>query len=327
VSESDRDRVSWQQWIRGILGPVSDDVLAPLIDRIDDILREESSTDPFQRDPGLIESLLPLMEAVRIYFASEVRGFGKLPEGEPLLIVGNHSGGMMTFDPIHMMLEWAHARGVDAPIYGLTYDLLFAVPGVGTLLRKFGCLPASHDNAQRALAKGASVVVFPGGDYEVFRPWADRNKIQFGGRMGFIELALTTGTRVVPMTIHGAHESTVVLTRGHRIAKQLGLDRLRVKVFPILFTFPFGIVPAFIPAPPIPSKVTVKLAEPMDWDHLGPEDAEDPEVLQRCYDELTSRMQRDLDELAAEVPNPIATRLNEMRPSRIAKRALDRLAS
>ena len=43
------------------------------------------------------------------------------------------------------------------------------------------------------------VVVFPGGDYEVFRPWTERNQIEFGGRKGFIVLALSAGVPVVPI--------------------------------------------------------------------------------------------------------------------------------
>ena len=42
--------------------------------------------------------------------------------------------------------------------------------------------------------------------------------------MGFIELAISAGVPVVPMTIHGAHETTFVLTRGHRIARELGVS-------------------------------------------------------------------------------------------------------
>lgn len=71
--------------------------------------------------------------------------------------------------------------------------------------------------------------MFPGGDFEVFRPWSERNEIEFGDHKGFVQLALATGIRVVPMTIHGAHQSTIVITRGRRIARATGLNRLHVK--------------------------------------------------------------------------------------------------
>jgi 1-acyl-sn-glycerol-3-phosphate acyltransferase len=260
---------------------------------------------------------LPLLKLVNGYMGTELRGWENMPKGEPLLIVGNHSGGALTMDPIPLITRWIEAWGTETPLYALAYDLLFSMPGIGPLLPRVGCVPASHHNAGRALEKGASVIVFPGGDYEVFRPWRERNQIQFGGRMGFIELALNMGVRVVPMTIHGAHESTFVMTRGHQIAKSIGLDRLKVKVCPITWSIPFGPVPAVVPSLPLPTKVTVQLGRPLDWSHFSAEQADNPEVLQHCYDEITGVMQGTLDDLARERPYPALTRLGELRPDRL----------
>ncbi|MBW2231175.1 MAG: acyltransferase family protein [Deltaproteobacteria bacterium] len=294
-------------------GDASHELLEPVIDRVGDTVSPENDWDDFQRDPDFVAASLPLLRALDGYFGTELRGWENIPEGEPVLFVGNHSGGMMTLDPVSLMLRWIEERGAAAPIYGLTYDLLFA-PGIGSLLRRLGCLPASQANARRALDKGASLIVFPGGDYEVFRPWTERNQIQFGGRMGFVELALRAGVRIVPMTIHGAHESTVVLTRGRRFARRIGLDRLRVKVFPFIWNFPLGVTPAFIPSIPLPAKRTVSLAEPIDWRHIDPEDADDPEILQACYDEVTGVMQESLDEMARERPYPLLSRAADWLP-------------
>ncbi len=299
-------------------------LLGRLVDQLDSARIRAIDEDPFQRDPEFIANFWPFLKLSSLAMGCEVRGFENLPKDEPVLIVGNHSGGMMTLDPIPLITRWIEARGCEAPISTLTYDLLFEFPLVGSMLRRFGCLPASHDNARRALDKGASVIVFPGGDYEVFRPWSERNKICLGGRSGFIELALAAGVRVVPMTIHGAHETTWVLTRGHRLSKALGLHRLRVKVFPVLWNIPFGPAPAFIPSLPIPSKMTVELGEPIDWTHHGPDAADDPEIVDACYEEIVERMQQTLSRLAEENPHPVLSRLNSLRPSRIISRAMGR---
>jgi hypothetical protein len=129
------------------------------------------------------------------------------------------------------------------------------------------------------------------------------------------------------MTIHGAHETTFVLTRGGDFARWAGLDRLRIKVFPFVWNVPFGPAPAFLPSLPIPTKVTVQLGAPLDWTRHEPGNAEDPEVLQACYDEITEVMQRDMDRMAESNPYPILTRLNELRPSKIAGRWISRLGS
>jgi 1-acyl-sn-glycerol-3-phosphate acyltransferase len=301
------------------------EALQPLVDAIERSIAEHKGEEPFQRDPELVGSVWPLLKTLGAYFDAEVRGFERVPHGEPFLIVANHSGGVMQIDAIPFVMKWLEHRGSDAELYSLAYDLLFTYPVIGPLLRRFGTLPASHENARMALDKGAPVLVFPGGDYEVFRPWRERNQIEFGGRTGFIELAISAGVRVVPMTIHGAHESTMVLTRGHGIAKLAGIDRLNIKVFPVIWNIPFGLTPAFVPSFPLPAKVTVEMGEPLDWSRFAPEQADDPQTVQACYDEITGVMQRSLDALSEEHPYPVLTRLNALRPSRVLSRLANAL--
>jgi 1-acyl-sn-glycerol-3-phosphate acyltransferase len=300
-----------KQWLESGLESIE-----PFVSKIDSSLEESFREDPFQFDPESVASALSGLWAINSYFGAELRGWENVPSSEPVLFVGNHSGGLITIDAVPLMLRWYESRGCEKPLYGLAHNILFAIPDVGPRLRRCGCLPASHENAERALDKGESVIVFPGGDYEVFRPWAERNEIHFGGRMGFVELAIRKGIRVIPMTIHGAHESTFVLTRGHRLAMRAGLDRLKVKVFPITWSIPFGLVPAFIPSIPLPSKLTVELGEPLDWSVHSPDQADDPEIVSRCYEEITRRMQESMDRMASEHPNPILTRLGELGPGR-----------
>ncbi len=312
----------WRRWITHEASEAGRELFAPIVERLESGAAEGLESDPLRRDPELIAALWPLFQASAAYMGSEVRGFENLPRDEPVLIVGNHSGGAFTADPIPLMAKWIERRGVEAPLYALSYQLFFSNASMGDFMGRMGCMPASHDNAGRALEKGASVIVFPGGDYEVFRPWRERNRIDFGGRMGFIELAINAGVQVVPMTIHGAHETTWVLTRGHHVARELGLDKLRIKVFPLVWNLPFGVTPAFVPSLPIPSKVTVQLGRPIDWTHLRDEAEDDPAVLECCYAELTGTMQRTLDALAKERPYPVLSRINDLRPSRIASRLI-----
>ena len=46
----------------------------------------------------------------------------------------------------------------------------------------------------------------------------------------------------------------------------------------------------------------------MDWSRFGPDDADDPAVLEQCYEEITSLMQATLDGLAIENPRPLLSR-------------------
>ena len=294
--------------------------MQPLVDAVDHAVVDAVRRNPFPRDPRVVREYLPLLKAWCLYFGAEIRGWENLPAEGPYLVVGNHSGGAETNDAAFFLAKWIEDKGPEPPVYALAYDLLFAYPVLGRTLPKLGFLPASRENARKALSQGAVVLDFPGGDYEVFRPWTHRNRIEFGGRTGFVELALELGVPVVPMTIHGAHQSTFVLTRGGWLARRLGLQRLRIKVFPLVWNIPFGPTPAYVPSLQLPAKVTVQIGEPLDWSRHGPQAACDARVVRRCYRQITRAMQRSLDELAREHPHPVLTRLNELRPLNVLRR-------
>ena len=66
----------------------------------------------------------------------------------------------------------------------------------------------------RRCGLGGVVIVFPGGDYDVYRPTMSRNKIDFGGRTGYVRAALNAGVPIVPSVSIGGQEGQVYLTRG-----------------------------------------------------------------------------------------------------------------
>jgi len=257
------------------------------------------------RDPDFIRSSLPAIARYTSYFTPEVRGLDRLPAAGPVLLVGNHS--CLYYMPEVWTCGQAvlSRRGIDAPAYLLAYDFLFAVPGVGSFLRRLGALPASNGQAESALARGACVVVYPGGDLEACRPWAQRNKIDFAGRKGFVRLALRSGVPVVPVVAHGGHHAVMVLARGDRVARAAGLHALRINVFPFLAGFPFGIMSVLTPPLPMPAHLTLEFLPALDWTAHGPGAADDARVVSACYAEITGQLQAALDRLSAECPHPL----------------------
>jgi 1-acyl-sn-glycerol-3-phosphate acyltransferase len=259
------------------------------------------------RDPEFLQSIRPLLERYVSWFRPEVRGFERLPERGPFLVVGNHSGGQMPPDIPVLLTAWWRERGEAEPIYALFHSFFLGLPGVGPIMAKAGAIEAGPAAAEAVLRGGAILVDYPGGDHEVFRTWHNRNRIEFGGRLGFVRLALRTQVPVVPAVSVGAHETLVVLTRGERLARLLRLDQLfRVKVMPLVLGPPFGVVPGGIPTFPLPAKITVELLAPIDWSaRYGPEAGSDDEVVRICFDEITGVMQTALNRLAAERRFPI----------------------
>ena len=276
-----------------------------------------------QRDPEFIRRQLPAIARYTSYFTPEVRGLDRLPSDGPALVVGNHS--CLFYMPEAWICGQAvlARRGIDAPAYLLTYDLLLALPGVGPMLRRLGAIPASAGDAERALAGDGCVVVYPGGDLEACRPWTQRNRIDFGGRKGFVRLALRTGVPVVPVVAHGGQHAVVVLTRGDRLARAAGLHSIRIKVFPFLAGPPFGVMSILTPPPPMPAQLTVEFLPVLDWTRYGPEAADDEAIVAGCYDDITGRMQGALDRLAAERPYPLLNGCSQL-TTRVAAGAMRR---
>ncbi len=264
--------------------------------------KEVERSQQLTRDRQFIEDLLPWLERFAGYFDAEVRGLENLPAQGPLMLVGNHSGGALAPDVAALLLAWYQQRGLDELLVGLAFDAAFGLPVLGSILRRLGLLPASQQNARRVLREGASLLVYPGGAHEVFRPWAERNRVDFAGHRGFVRLALREQVPVLPVAGHGAHETLVVLSRGESLSRWLGLDaRLRIKVCPLV-----------LPLPPLPARITVEIAQPLDWSCHGPEAADDPEVVEHCYQQMVAQLQAQLDMLVDERPRPLLGRFAEL---------------
>ena len=219
-----------------------------------------------ERDPDYIRDQLPgLWLLASVYFRAQVRHLERIPATGPVLLVGNHSGGNMTPDTLVFTLAFSAYFGVERRFHQLAHNLVLLAPGLG-VLRKFGTIAASPENAHQVLSSGAVLLVYPGGDIEVHRPSSDRFKVDFGGRKGFLQLALDENVPLVPVVSVGGQETALFLSRGEWLAKFLGLDRLaRLKVLPISLALPWGVnVGDFLGHIPLPAKITVDVLEPID---------------------------------------------------------------
>ena len=266
-------------------------------------LAKRLQADLDDRDPDYIRENLPLSWLMAsIWYRAEVRNLANVPEKGPVLLVGNHTGGNMSPETIFFTLAFSTYFGVERRFHQLAHNLVLASP-LGPFLRKFGTIAASHDNALKALDAGAAVLVFPGGDWEVHRPSWQSSKIDFGGRRGFIRLALEKDVPIVPVVTIGGQETALWLDRGAWLAKLLRLDRTaRLKVLPILIAPPWGLtIGDFLPRIPLPAKMT---SEVLPAINLRERFGDDPDV-DEVYEHVTSLMQSTLDGLAAERRYPL----------------------
>jgi len=192
--------------------------------------------------------------------------------------------------------------GPDRRFHQLAHSLAARHPLMG-LIRHWGTVEANHDNARRAFKKGAPVLVYPGGDYETYRPTTHSDQIEFAGRKGWVKLALSEGVPIVPVVSIGGQETAWFVTRGETAARLTGLSKLaRIKVLPVQVAPPFGITVLDLPGRlPLPAKITIQVMEPVDLrERFGPKP--DPEDV---YEELTDEMQETLDDLSEERTLPL----------------------
>jgi 1-acyl-sn-glycerol-3-phosphate acyltransferase len=266
---------------------------------------EGQPVDPFYaRDEDYIRATLPALRTMsQVYFRAEVSGLEHIPAEGPVLLVGNHSGGIMIADSFVFGQAFYDHFGPERRFHQLAHDMVFKVPGLRALVQRYGTVPASPDNMRRALERDAALLVYPGGDEETFRPSWQTSNIDFAGRSGFIRLALEHDVPVVPVVALGGQETGLFLGRGRRIARALSLNRLtRVKVVPPVLGPPLGLTVLDFPLRvPLPAKIRIRVMPPIDLrDELGRE----PDV-DEGYRLVTSRMQRTLTRLDNQRPIPV----------------------
>jgi 1-acyl-sn-glycerol-3-phosphate acyltransferase len=263
--------------------------------------RPGADADPLDlRDPDYIRRTLPWLRAMAdVYFRSDVRGLERIPAEGPVLLVGNHSGGTLIADTFVFGQAFYDHFGADRVFHQLAHDLVFKVPGIRAMLTPYGTVPASPANMRRALARGAALLVYPGGDHETYRASWHSAEIDFAHRTGFVRLALELGVRIVPVVSIGGQETALFLGQGERIARLLHLHRLlRVDVAPVQIAPPLGVTFFDLPGRvPLPAKITIQVLPPIDLAaETDPEDA---------YALVTERMQDALDALAEERRFPV----------------------
>jgi 1-acyl-sn-glycerol-3-phosphate acyltransferase len=150
------------------------------------------------------------------------------------------------------------------------------------------------------------VLVFPGGDFDVYRPSRQENVINFGGRTGYVTTAIEAGVPIVPAVSIGGQEGQFYLTRGRRLSRLLGLTKFeqkhfRTDILPVTFGLPFGLSVILPVNVPLPTKIVTEVLPPID---IAAQFGDDPDV-EEVDAHVRSVMQEALDKLAAKRHFPV----------------------
>jgi hypothetical protein len=166
--------------------------------------------------------LLRLGEALRRYHRHGVRGFSHLNKalaaGRPVLLLGNHS--LDVVDPLLFQLAVHRETGRRLRFVGHEM-LFFRLPGLRALSQHLGIIPSrDFALARRTLRHDRLLMLYPGaGGEAALRSYRrEPYRLKWGGRLGFVELALRERATLLFVAAIGIDEmyyqTDVALPRG-----------------------------------------------------------------------------------------------------------------
>ncbi|MGH1563779.1 lysophospholipid acyltransferase family protein [Mumia sp. DW29H23] len=250
--------------------------------------------DEFGLDPQLhaigMAALRPLAEK---WFRIEVRGAEHIPSDGGALVVANHSGTIPVDAAMTTLIVNDHA-GRALRLLGA--DLVFELPFIGELARKMGATLACNEDAERLLAEGHIVGVWPEGFKGIGKPYSERYKLQRFGRGGFVSAAMRAGVPIVPVSIVGAEEIYPLVGNVPSLARLLGIPYVPITPF-FPWLGPLGMIP-------LPSKWIVEFGEPVRTDAYPVEAADDPMLVFNVTDQVRETIQQTLYALLVDRGHP-----------------------
>lgn len=229
--------------------------------------RPEGEMDPFGLDLEWGKYALSVVAVLhRRYFRTEVFGIENVPSGRVLLIA-NHSGQL----PIDgAMIGGSLFFDAEPPriVRSMVEKWSQTLPFVSQLFPRVGQVVGVPENARRLLEYEEAVLVFPEGARGISKPFRDRYALtEFG--LGFMRLALETGTPIVPVAVVGAEEQYVSFGNLDALSRLLGMPN-----FPLVPQF-------FVPGLqlPLPTKYRIHFGPPLVFE--GDPDDDDAVVAEK----------------------------------------------
>ena len=249
----------------------------------------EPRGDEFGFDPEFTDRLQGVaLWFYRKYWRVEVDGIQNVPARGRALLVANHAG-IVPYDGamIRTAIIAEHPQPRHARM--LVVDWAFAMPFTSMLLVKTGNVLAHPDNATALLERDELVGVFPEGVKGAAKRYRDRYRVRRLGRGGFVQVALRTGSPIIPVAVVGSEEIHPVMFDLQPLARFLGLPTI-----PITPTFPWLGLAGMIP---LPSKWFIAFGKPIDVSRFGPEGADDPRLVLELTEEVRNWIQGTLRQL------------------------------
>jgi 1-acyl-sn-glycerol-3-phosphate acyltransferase len=257
-------------------------------ERIAARLRGDYAQDEWGYDEEFVDLVYPFFKFMyERWWRVKAIGVENVPSEGPAMLVANHAG-VLPWDATMMSAALFEQHPQPRQPRFMVLDWAFRLPWVSAFMRRVGGVVASPYNAMRLLEHGHLVMVFPEGTKGAGKPFAERYRLQRFGRGGFVELALRTGSPIVPVAVVGSEEIYPKVAESRLLARLIGAP-----YFPITPTFP-ALGP--LGAVPLPSRWRIEFCEPIDLSEYGPEAAEDRTLVFELSEQVRETIQGKLFE-------------------------------
>ena len=256
------------------------------------------------RDPAVIDRITAIVgKTLWPYHRAEVRGLERVPAQGGLIYVGNHNGYPYMTEGWLLTTALYRAFGMARFPYFLMHPVSLGLPLLNPLFAAYGGVRAAPRNAVKIVRAGHPMLVYPGAEAELMRPYRERTRLRFGGQTSHVRLALRFDAAIVPVAAVGGHSTALILDDLPWLAELLGVKRrLNIGAWPLMLSFPWGLTlgPFIPPYVPWPAKILVELLEPIRFSRTGPDAARDVDWVDECAAQVERVLEEALARLEAE---------------------------